>query len=40
MITILFIAMALYERNRLPNPLLPALFMCIGIILTAAEGIR
>lgn len=40
MISIMFAAMALYERKRLPNPVLPALFMCIGIILTAAEGIR
>lgn len=40
MISIMFAAMVVYERKRLPNPVLPALFVCLGLILSAAEGLR
>lgn len=39
MTAITFAAMVLFERKRLPNPLLPALFLCVGIILGSWEGL-
>lgn len=39
MIAILFVAMLIFERQRLPNPLLPMLFLCVGIVISAWEGL-
>lgn len=40
MSSLLFAAMVLYERKRMPNPALPALFICIGMMLSVWEGLR
>lgn len=40
MITIAFAAMVLFERNRLPNPLLPVLFLVLASIAMLAEGLQ